>query len=110
MVAKDYMAKSTMDCFWRKDDVGFRFIDNDNSIRAEFVIYQYDDEGHESCYTVCFIEWNEHEHDVDVESVGRRLVDALKEYHLPYDEFVSAIDNACDLVSGYFRMKAILKS
>lgn len=85
------IGKLKFDIEWRKGNICFRAkdgVDRD----PEIVVYQQhpEDPEKESCYTIAF--FRESREGYDIETVGRRLFDALKEYHIPYDEFINAVD------------------
>ena len=92
---------------WRRGDVGI--IANPNEDRdPEVVVYNRDDTGKEYSYTVAWFVYDEHEQEYDLNSIGKRLTEALKEFHIPYNTFIEAIDSGMNLLNEFAKMNRLL--
>ena len=76
---------------WHKGDIGIRFNTDVDDYHAEIVRFQRDKSGEESCYMIAFLK--EDDEGYNLETVGRRLTEAMNESELKADEISSAINH-----------------
>ena len=91
---------------WRKGDIGIR-ASTKNDRNAEIVCYQRDDEGRETCYTLAWFVPDDEGY--NIETVGRRLTEAMLEYHIPYEDFVKAMNSAMKILDEFHSLQDQLK-
>ncbi len=90
----------------RMGNVELRAISGENR-DPEIVIYQQGEDGKEYCYTITF--FRETKEGYDMETVGRRFVEAMKEYHIPYNAFAELTESFHKIIDEISSIKRLFK-
>ena len=106
----DEIQKFSFDINWRKGDIGIRgkySLDDEHQSLPEIVAFQRDKDGKEYCYTLAFFERTSEGN--DIRTVGSRLFDAMNDYHIEYNDFITAVRHFTSVFDSLLYLEKVVK-